>query len=363
MFDNLRNDALAGRGAAQDELDRTGALRDLEQAHADELAAVVPPLEAQLAATVAATAGPDAAVAEARATVAARTAERDASQAAWDASAAALRQHENNEPEVLGPNGKPSPEHMAWLRELRQLRNRLAAAGQRLQTAQAALDQANQVLTVRSQEAAAAAGAVAEAQRRLEAARADVARAEQVVEGLDRALDTLRQNVARADAGLAALDAREARLLAEPLDRTDLQSAADDELTAYLGLRRGRRVQLDRRLAARTARAAVLTASDATAEELAVVHDDIRSWPELGNVPGLAAAAGLLADIIARSRAQRATPPDSRDDDLAAVTAHLTAVVQILADTVAKADAQRDAARARLDALTAQLREHQAAGA
>ena len=154
---------------------------------------------------------------------------------------------------------------------------------------------------------------------------------------------------------------RASRLTADPLNRADLQLAADAELAAVLDYRRQRRALLDRRAAARAQRAAQLAAADATADGLAGLRAEILALPDAGRYPELGGVAAILGDIVDSSRARRRTPPDGRDADIEAVTARLSGLAQVLAGIVGRVTAERDAAQQQVDAVAAQLRAHQEA--
>jgi hypothetical protein len=362
VFDHLRADREAAKGALIGQVTDVTTQRGQAQDQVVALAGRVPAFEAALAQAVAMAGGPNSALADAQAVVGQRAAERDSRQSHRDAATEAVRQHEQDEPpDGPDPNGKPNQEHRAWAQELGRLRKAVTTSIARLHEAQAQLDAAVAVRDARAQDAASAAAVVAQAQSRLDAARQDVGRAAQIVEGLDRVVAVLQQQVGAADTGIAALDARAARLVADPLDRADLQVAADAELAAALDYRRQRFGLLQRRAAARAARAAQLAAADATADSLAGLPAEILGWPDLGRFAELSTVAAVLADLVATSRARRSIPPDGRDDDLAAVTARLAGLARLLAGVVGRAASERDAAQKRVDDLGAQLRAHQLA--
>ena len=362
MFEHLRAEREAARAAVAQQIAAVVAQRDLAVNRVQEVAARVPPFEDALAQAVAGTNGPNAALADAEAVVAQRAAQREGRQAQRTAAGDAVARHEQEEPpDELDDRGKPTIERRLWAREHLRLQRAVVTAQQALDEAQAAWGAAQSVRDARAQEAAVAGGVVMVAQRRLGAARQDVAWAEQVVEGLDRAVAVLEQQVGDVDAGIGALDARAARLTADPLNRADLQLAADAELAAVLDYRRQRRALLDRRAAARAQRAAQLAAADATADGLAGLRAEILAWPDAGRYPELGGVAAILGDIVDSSRARRGTPPDGRDDDIEAVTARLSGLAQVLAGIVGRVTAERDAAQQQVDAVAAQLRAHQEA--
>ena len=258
------------------------------------------------------------------------------------------------EPDTELPDGRPNPQWGAWHRKLLALQDRADAARADLAAAQGALRDA---AAQRDQGAAA-----------LAAAHARVADAQVALADSQDGLATAGQDLAAQQAFVQSLvgegprlDARAARILAQPLDRDDVNALADDELAEALALRSQRQQLRQERVNIVAQRATTLAAYDATADDLAVVAASINGWPDAGLHPDLAAITGGLDALADGSRTQRSRPADTRTDDLHAATATLNDLVSRMQTIVDAATVERDAASAALTQDASDLADLKAA--
>ena len=136
--------------------------------------------------------------------------------------------------------------------------------------------------------------------------------------------DRLQRAEAAINAQITGLDARAARILAQPLNRSDLEQAADAEVAALLALRARRHDLFVQRAAAVEQRGAVLRGHDGVADRLDTLAAALRSWSEAPSHPEVGAVATALEGIVNASRTQRQNAPQSRSDDLSAAQAILS---------------------------------------
>ena len=359
MFEHKRLAIEQRLAAANLAVEQAITARDAAQADSDRLAGQLPSLQAAVD-QARADAGPaNAALAAAQQVVGQRQAERDNAAAARDAVQRALTDHLKAEPlESLGRD-KPNPAWATWNRKRGQLEEKVDAATATLGRAGQALAQAEQARDGAATTASLAAAAVAAAQSRLDGARAALAAAQQRVADLTAAIDRPQQAAAVLAALAESLTARAARILAEPLDRQDLERAADLELADALMVRRQRHQLLGRRATVAAARAALLADHDRVVDDLAGLRAEIAAWPDAGRWPSLAGLVTAVDALVAESTRQRARHPGERDDDLRGAAAGLAGQLAVLEAVLAQAVAERDSAQATLVRVAADLAKHQ----
>ena len=359
MFEHLRTDLTAQLARAQDAVKRAVVARDQAQQQLDARIADLPARAAALASAQAGAQSAAAALAAAQAVVTQRSDACDAAQRGVEAAETKLDDLAGKEPDEELPNGKPNPAHAAWVRAVQQAQIRASSASTTLAAANQALAQAASGRDTAAAAAGAAANAVSAAQAQLVAANAAVTAAQQRL-AAESATIVEDQHAADAiDAEIGGLNARAARLLAEPLDRGDLEAAADAELAGLLAARRHRHELWTTRAQQRAVRASVLAAQDATVDDAHTVRDAIASWPDAPRYPALANVTSALDSVIIASAAQRSTPPASRTDDLALAADVLSAQVAAVQAVAQQAAAERDAASTQLAQAAAALAQHQ----
>jgi chromosome segregation ATPase len=343
MFERTRAQLQPRIDAQRQVLADAQALRDAAQSEVDAVVAAVASAQAGLASA-------QAALTQAEDALTAAQANRDTARAQRAGAAQAVADWLENEPENPLPNGHPNPAWPPWKRQLDQRRAKL-------EEKQAALTDAENALATTVGVRDAAASRVSSAQDAVASAQQPLAVAQ------DRLRDTLPA-IADAERELAELfqvpaelDARVARILAEPLDRTDLEEASDAEMLAASTRRQSRQDLWGQRLGAVKDRGATLAAHDATADDLAALAAGIRFWLGAGTDPDLNAVATALEQIAQESRTQRMFGAEARSDDLGAATATLMAQADTIGRLLAVANTRRDEAAAALqrsgDALAA----------
>jgi hypothetical protein len=330
VFDRIRERLKRRIGAQQQVLAQALATRDTAQAQVDAA-------QAALASAQAGLQNAQTALTQAQGAVATAQASRDTAQAQRDAAAQALAAWADAEPINPLPNGHPNPAWRPWKTKLDRLQDELDGKQTALGNAANALAAATNASNAAAAQLSAAQGGVTEAEAALAAAQGRLAQTLTTVVLAQRELATL-------SALTAELDARAARILAEPLNVQDLEQAGDGELVEALTRRHTRHDLLTHRLHVIQDRAATLSAHDATADNLAALAATIRSWPGTGTDPDLNAVASALEGIAADSRAHRTFSAEQRTDDLAAVAATVRAQAQRISNLLAAASAQRDAA-------------------
>jgi chromosome segregation ATPase len=360
VFEHLKEHLLAELAGAHTAAEQASAARDQAQAEHDQLVEQLPPLQDGLSQAQASAQQAHDQLAAAQAIVDQRRQARDDAQAALANPRQALADHEANEPERFDERHHLNPEWLDW----QERRDELIGA---VRDAQAALDNANNLLAQAQQardgaaeHATQATAAATAAQEQLDAATERVTTAQRRVDAATAAINDAEQAAAGLGEQLSKLDARTARILAEPLDRTDLEHAADAELADLLAALTHQHATLARRAAAVTARTAVLESADHTVEELAALGRDIAAlqqktvgWPSF--VPLLAA----IDEAVRANAAQRGQPPVDRHDDLAGLHTVLMVRFADVLEDIAAAKAARDrAADARTRAAQA-LASHQ----
>lgn len=275
-------------------------------------------------------------------------ADQQAKQGAVNAAQADLAAWAASEPVPdVFPNGKPNPKHAAWALKERPLRQALADA-------KAALDAANA-------QVAAASGPVNDANAQLAARRNDLAARQQDVARLQQAIVAANAKsaaaavaAARVDDQVTALDQRAARANAQPLDRADLTSFADEEQDVVSRLRRTRAATRNERYANTTARSALLTGHDADIEALHALADTMRT-----SGLDLTGVVAQLDSIVTTARNQRAA--GNRADDLAGLAGQVRQALGALAASAEAAARDRDVKKTALDAAIVEVTEVQRA--
>jgi DNA repair exonuclease SbcCD ATPase subunit len=343
MFDRTRAQLQPQIDAQEQVLAQARALREAAQAQVDAVRATVASTQAGLQ-------NAQTALAQAQGAVATAQTNHDTAQAQLDDTTRRLDVLSATEPDNPLPNGKPNPAWRVWNTKMGQLETELDSR-------KAALDNAANVLAAAITARDAAAARVPPAQSAVAAAQAAVSAAQDRLTQAQTAIAQAQSDLARVLAVPDELDARAARILAEPLNAADLEQAGDAELSVALTRRHARHDLWTHRVHVVQDRGATLTAHDATADDLAALAGTIRSWPGTGTDPNLNAVATALEGIAQNSRANRPFGAGARTDDLDAVTATLTMQVQAITALLAAANGQSDAASATLqrsaDALTA----------
>jgi hypothetical protein len=286
---------------------------------------------------------------------------RDAAQAARDQAAAAITAHLDDEPDETTGTGKPNPAYGAWVQEQKQLQTALNQAQAALNTSNSALVSAQHNRDAASNGVATATHGVVNAQHQVDLANADLGVKQRAYAAAQAAVGAAQQVVANLNAQGSALDARAARLLATPLNRADLEQAADAELDDLLA-RLGRRHDL---LVARdnlySDRVATLTVQDTTVDAADALRREIGGWSEMTRYPSLGSTTTSLNSAVTDSRAQRVRPPRQRADDLAVATSQLGAALAALLTAVQQATAECDTAAAALTQAAQDLANHEQA--
>ena len=259
-----------------------------------------------------------------------------------------------NEPDRPEPPEKPNPGWLLWNRKLQALERKAAAARGAVTDAQRAVDNAKAQRDQSAVALAAAQSRVADGQAALARAQGVQANAEQAVVAGQAVLQSLVEEGRR-------LDALAARILAEPLDRDDVNAAGDAELAAALAVRTSRQQLRYDRLGLVGRRAATLGAYDATADELAVVAASIRGLPDAAAYSGLVDVADGVDALAAASREQRARPAADRSDDLDAAAVVLADLLGLMQGIAIAATAECDACAAALAEDASELADLKAA--
>jgi chromosome segregation ATPase len=359
MFERKRLAIEQRLAAANLAVEQAISARDAAQADSDRLAGQLPSFQTAVDQARAGAEPANAALAAAQQVVVQRQAERDNAAAARDAASRALAGHLNDEPPETLARDKPNPAYAAWNRKRRQLEEKVDAATATLEQAGQVLAQAEQARDGAAAAASLAAAAVTAAQSQLDGTRAALAAAQQRAADLTAAIDRPQQ-AAEALAGLAeSLTARVARILAEPLDRQDLERAADLELADALAVRRQRHQLLGRRAGVAAARAALLAEHDRVVDDLTGLRAEIAAWPDVGRWPPLGGLVAAVDALVTEPTQQRARPARERDDDLRGAATGLASQLTVLQAVLTQAAAERDNAQATLAQVAADLAKHQ----
>jgi hypothetical protein len=259
----------------------------------------------------------------------------DAARARREEAANELARWLDEEPDNELLDGKPNPRWVAWNRKRAQLARAVDTAAAEIVPAERDVASAVAARDAAAVALAQAQTGVGEARARLRDAEGRLLRASAQLVAAQAALGPMA-------AAIAELDARAARILAEPFDADAVDRIAEEDLAAAVARRRARQTHYQQRVALAQQRAVTLAAHDQTADELAAVAETIRSWPEAGRYPDLAGIAAGLDGIANESRAQRALPPGARSDDLRPTAAVLGDAVQRLRAILPGATAERD---------------------
>jgi chromosome segregation ATPase len=348
VFDHVRTDLQNQLSDAQVSLQQATATRDAAQSDADLLAGQLQLLQEALTQAQTNAQNANSALASAQAIVEQRQQTCVSAQSARDAAQNNLSEYKDREPENPLPNGHPNPAWLAWKKEVQRLETVLAAAQSALDTANAALAQAQQGPDAAASAAAAARAAVTTAQNQLSSVTTGVATAQQRVAAASAALNDAQRIAALLSAQISGLDARAARILAGPLDRADLEQAADAELADLLDHRHHRHDLLTHRVDLVTDRATVLVAQDATVDGVGTLRAAIGAWTDTGRYSTLAGVAAALDAIVIASQTQRAQPAAQRTDDLPRTRTILATQLDSLQAALRQASAERETANATL---------------
>ena len=280
------------------------------------------------------------------------TSARDAAQSRVDDIA-------GEEPDNPLANGKPNPRYPGWARQLALARQALTSAQAAVNAATAAVGQAVQQRDAAAGAAASAAAGVGAAQNQLAARLASVDAAGTAVTAAQAAESLAQQQIEAAQAAVTALDIRAARLLAEPLDRADLEAAADAEY-AELADRRADRYSLMSNRATRSGdRGALLATNDVAVAGLIPARDAIAGWADAGRFGTLASARASIDGILAAAQVQQGRPATERTDDLGSAQTALAQAVAFVQAAINQATAERNQAQNTLTSAANALAEHQ----
>ena len=259
------------------------------------------------------------------------------------------------------PHGGPLL--LAAERKVQQAQQAYNATAQPLAAAQAAVGSAQTTANAANAALQNAQAATAAAQQRRDQGQSAVASEEQTVAQLTAQRDQAQHAVDAVSAQIAPLDARAARILAEPLNRPDLEQAADAELAALSGLRQQRAGFYAQRAAAITDRVVTLEAQDQIADQLAQLIGALTSWNAgiaQGHYPAVTPIIASLQGVVDASHAQRTAPhPSARTDDLAAAEQALTTSLAGLHAVLAQAQAEQSDAAGKLAAAAQALADWQ----
>ncbi len=263
-----------------------------------------------------------------------------------------IREFPHGSPVVLSAERTVQEAQQAYVATARPLADAQAAVGP-VQNAANAADAALQN--------ALAATAAAQQRRDQEQGAADAQ--QQQAAQLAAQRDQAQHAVDEVSAQIGPLDTRAARILAEPLNRPDLEQAADAELAALSDLRGERAGLYAQRAGAIADRVAALEAQDQTADQLAQLISVLTSWNDgvaQGHYNTVTPIITSLEGVVDASRAQRATPdPRARTDDLAAAQQTLTTSLAGLQAVLAQAQGEQASAASALAAAAQALADWQ----
>ncbi|MFD0743075.1 hypothetical protein ACFQ1L_15775 [Phytohabitans flavus] len=348
--------------AAQQSLNQAIATRDGLRAEVTRLAALVPPLESAHSQAISGAVSATVALNAAQQVLGQRTAERDATIPPRDAAYEAVVEHGGNEPPRETQTGKPNPAWARWKNQMDDLQAVLAAKQAVLDAANTALNNARAARDTAAGNLNAANAAVQQAKSRVDEAKANVVTAQQRADASEGGITAARLVVEGIMAEYAALDARAARLVAEPLDTAVLRPAAEAELADLLATRRRRfnlRVQLGAHL---TTKGTLLAAQDLAVDEVELIRREMAEWQYAAGWPATAAIRAVLETVVTESRQQRTRPVSERTDNLDNARNHLTNQLAALRAVLVQATAVRDTRQAILNGLAQQIAEHQEVG-
>jgi chromosome segregation ATPase len=248
-------------------------------------------------------------------------------------------------------------------RRVQQAQQAYNATAQPLADAQAAVGPAQNAATAANAALQNAQAATAAAQQRRDGAQSAVDAQQQQVSQLTAQRDQAQQAIGQVSAQIASLDARAARILAEPLNRPDLEQAADAELAALSDLRGERAGLYAQRAGAIADRVAALETQDQAADQLAQLISVLTSWNDgiaRGHYNTVTAIITSLEGIVDASRAQRATPdPRARTDDLTAAQQTLASSLAGLQAVLARARGEQTSSASKLTGAARALADWQ----
>lgn len=365
MFEFRRTELQAQLADVRQPVHAAQAELSARQAEVARQAARVTPAQAELAEAKGKSQTAQSQLVTAQALVAQREQDQATKQAARDAAVRAAIRHAAQEPKEV--RGNPPVGWDAWKKEQDRLDTIAANAETQLAAATTALKQALPPRDAAAESARLAVGAVSAAQNALWAAEAALTLARTRVDAATAAVAVAEQHAdqdtVRLTGQINALDDREARLLAAPLDdptvRVDVQGALDAEIAELTGWRHERYGQYGIRACAHSDRAAALARQDAVADGVSELSAAIRGWPELGRYPTLPGVVNALDAVVASSRAQRALPAVDRTDDVRGAATSLSTHLGTLRAVLEQARAETAAAKSALVEAEQLLSEHQ----
>ncbi|MFI7545696.1 hypothetical protein [Actinoplanes sp. NPDC049599] len=340
MFDHLRAQ-LASRLAQA-----LAALQDAETT-AERAALAADEAATTVGAAAASLQNAEAVVAPAQAVVSAAQQAQAGARQTVAAAQDAIREWLDSEPETdIGT--KPNPTHGRWARLGPPLKKRLAEAQAQVSAADADLANAENALGQATARAA-------NARQQLLAAQAGQASALAQL-GTVRATVVDRHQQAQAVSRLTVeLDAEQAGILADPLDRGALQELADRQTAAALAARQARRSHRQELATVAAERAATLAQQDEIVNRLAPLCAEIRGQIRSVPYPELAIIADGLEQVVAESAVQRVRDVPDRTDDLTAAGAALATLAEHGARVLSAAQATLQQAREKLDSANSDL--------
>lgn len=359
MFDHLRQDQTADLTAAHNALaaaqQSLQPLRDQISVHQARQSTAQSALDAAAATAQQANATYDAA----QSLVNQRQTARANAATAVASATQNLADILDSEPDSPLPNGKPNPAIAGWRARVTRATAQVHAAQTSLDQADASLGQANQARAAAANVATTAAAAVTVSQatvisetQGLQSAHTALATAESSLAGLQQAVDAR-------SAQLADLDARGARLVAQPLNRPDLEAAAETEIAALSAQRQHRHNLLVHRANRVADQASLLASEDQDIAALVPIRDAIAGWPDAGRFAALGTATAALDAVITAAHVQQGRPTTQRTDDLGAARTGVAHALSALNVAIAEATAARDQRSAALDAAAAALATNQ----
>jgi hypothetical protein len=298
--------------------------------------AAVPPAQSNLSAAQASAAQAAQAAANAQAAVTAWEQQMPEPYLDTFAVGAPVERPAGTAPDRQLPGGgypRPNPEYATWLKQYNILIAARNAANTALANANATVATAQTALNNANQQVASAQNAVVARTQELSSANAQLNQAQLAEQAAASSVSTVQ-------AQIAALDARAARVVAEPLDRAGITALAEEEQAEISRLRAVRATARANRQAAVTSRSALLAGHDASVAALVPLSTALRGWVD-ATYPDPPNVAAMLDTAIGTASGQAASYP--RNDDLAGITAQVQAALARLQTTVDTAVRDRDA--------------------
>ena len=363
MFENHRADLQAQINAGLGLVQAAIAAEVQAQSGVDSATAAIPPLQDALnqAQTVAdqsaaALAGPQDTLDQAQ--QAQVTADNTAKQAKG-----AVIQHLDTEPDrFLGDRNHPNPEWRQWNAEHQKLIEASKAAVKVLDDAKAAVAAATGPRDAAQQAATQTAAARDRVRNQLNVANAALSTAKSNVAAAHQSVldaqDQHSRETSSLQEAIAKLKARGDRIVAIPLNRADLELAADAELGETQLIENLIQSHYSGRAVAAASRAAALAAHDRTIDQVQTLRLAITATPDLGGDPVMQQMVAALAPIVADSMAQRARPAADRTDRMDTARDVLTAEISNLQTVISQLTRERDLKFMALTEAADTLRAH-----